>query len=295
MIGETGLTVIVASYNSIATIEACLDSLKSQDTTHPFEVIVVDSSPDGTADRIRQKYSWIRLDQFRDRLYCGDARNVGISLSRYGIVAFVDSDCTADPNWIEEILRAHQSPDLAIGGGIANGNPHSLVGWAAYFCEFSRWMPGRFQGHMADIAGANMSYKKEAFKRFGTFIGGTYCSDTEFHWRMANHHVKPRFIPSIVIHHQNIDNFKKFMHHEFQHGRSFARVRVKYKRFSGIRRWLYSFFWPLIALKRLTDIARDCISRKDYGLRLLTALPLLIPGLLSWSAGEGIGYWKSGH
>ncbi len=45
-----GLSVVIASYNSKKTIEDCLNSLKNQNTTQPFEVIVIDSSTDGAAD-----------------------------------------------------------------------------------------------------------------------------------------------------------------------------------------------------------------------------------------------------
>ena len=45
---EPAVSVIVASFNARATIGAALDSLQRQDGDVPFEVIVVDSSQDGT-------------------------------------------------------------------------------------------------------------------------------------------------------------------------------------------------------------------------------------------------------
>ncbi|RMF29026.1 MAG: glycosyltransferase, partial [Chloroflexi bacterium] len=40
------LSILIPSYNSAATIRACLDSVLAQETPLPYEVIVADSSDD---------------------------------------------------------------------------------------------------------------------------------------------------------------------------------------------------------------------------------------------------------
>ena len=199
--GKPQLSVIIASYNSGKTIQRCLASLKNQITGNDFEIIVVDSSGDEAAGIVRERFPEVRLYKFPDRKYAGEARNFGISVAGADILAFIDADCTADRNWVDEILKAHQSDYLAIGGSIANGNPYSYVGWAAYFCEFSQWMPGEPTKWLGDISAANMSYKKKAFGQYGRFIEGTYCSDTDFHLRLGRGGTRLRFIPSIHISH----------------------------------------------------------------------------------------------
>ena len=178
------LSVIIASYNSRDTIGECLRSLDKQVDPGNMEIIVVDSSRDGTGEFVRREFPMVKLLHFRERKFCGDARNIGIAQARGEIIAFIDADCTAPPRWAEAVSRAHESLYPAIGGAIGNGNPESLVGWAAYFTEFSKWMPGSTRRLLPDIAGANMSYKVSLFADFGSFIEGTYCSDSEFHWRM---------------------------------------------------------------------------------------------------------------
>ena len=73
------ISVIVASYNSKGTIEGCLRSLENQSHYGEIEIIVVDSSTDGTAEFVEEKFPKVRLFKFRERKYCGDARNIGIS------------------------------------------------------------------------------------------------------------------------------------------------------------------------------------------------------------------------
>ena len=64
-------------------------------------------------------------------------------------------------------IKAHQDPSMVIGGVIDIANPDSLIGWAAYLCEFSQWMPGAPRRWLADIATANISYKKSVFSKYG--------------------------------------------------------------------------------------------------------------------------------
>lgn len=286
------LSIIVASYDSGTLIKGCLESLRNQNTDQPFEIIVVDSSMDGVAYLIKETFPEVRLYQFFERKFCGDARNVGLSVAKGEIIAFIDADCLADQNWANQIFQAHQSPHLAIGGTIANANPQSAIGWASYFCEFSQWMPGFPLRTIADIAGANMSYKRRVFEEYGFFIEGTYSSDTEFHWRLEKNGQDLQFVPSILVFHHNIDQLGRFLRHEFEHGRSFARVRKKSKKFSEWRRLVYGTFSFLIPGWLLLKIGLRNLRNRVYAFHFLKVSPLLILGLLSWSLGECTGYLK---
>ncbi len=290
MLTEPQFSVIIASYNAERTIANCLESLKNQETDKRFEIIVIDSSTDDTAVLVEKRFPQVRLYRFSERKFCGDARNFGVSVATGKIIAFIDADCVASNNWVDNILAAHNSTHPVVGGAIANGNPDSIVGWAAYFCEFSRWMPNTPSAWMADVAGANMSYKRKVFRDVGRFIERTYCSDTDFHWRLEKIGHHPQFVHSILVFHHNIDTFLRFILHEFDHGKSFAQVRVNGKKFSKLRRLLYVTFFFLIPLKLLLEIGFRNFKNRIYGIHFLKSLPLQIPGLISWSFGECVGY-----
>ncbi|MBI2470083.1 MAG: glycosyltransferase [Planctomycetes bacterium] len=290
MLMEPQLSVIIASFNAEKTITACLESLENQTIDKYFEIIIVDSSSDGTATLVEKEFPEIRLYRFSERKFCGDARNFGISVAKGEIIAFIDADCRSDRNWVVGILKAHQSPNLAIGGAIANGNPDCYIGWAAYFCEFSHWMPNRHAGWLKDIAGANMSYKKRVFREYGLFLEKTYCSDTEFHWRLEQNGHRLRFMPSILVSHQNINKFGKFLKHEFVHGRFFAQVRIQGQNFSNMQRWAYIVFSFLIPVRLFLRIVLNNIKNRIYFYHFMKSVPLLILGLISWSLGECVGY-----
>ena len=285
------LTVLIASFNSKATIGKCLSSLLAQKTTQPFEVIVADSSDDDLPAMVAEHFPQIRLVRLQGRHYAGSARNAALAFARGPIVALVDADCTVPADWVERILAAHRdSPSLAIGGAIDNSARSSMIGWASYFCEFSRWMPcGRLR-LMRDVAGTSMSYKREVFERYGRFIEGTYCSDTEFHWRLARNGQAVLFDPSILVEHASIESLPRYLAHEFAHGRFFARVRGRFTGFSRLRKVLYSLSSPFIFLMVLARTVRNVLACRAYRLFLWKAFPALTLGIACWCAGEAVGY-----
>ena len=132
------VSVIIASYNANETIERCLAALTSLETAIPFEVVVVDSSQDGTAELIAARFPEVTLATASSRLYPGDARNLGVERARADILAFTDTDCIVDARWIEEISAAHSTDVLAAGGSVDNANPESVVGWAELLLRIHR-------------------------------------------------------------------------------------------------------------------------------------------------------------
>jgi GT2 family glycosyltransferase len=290
MSAHPAVSVVIASRDAVTTIGETLASLEGQAASQRCEIIVVDSSTDGTAALVREHFPGTRLLEFSSRKFCGEARNIGIRAARGPIIAMTDADCRVGPSWLENIIRAHEGSYPVVGGAIACGNPESYVGWGAYFTEFSTWQPAGPARFTADMAGANVSYRKEVFQTHGSFIEGTYCSDTEFHWRLAGEGHRIRFDPSIVVYHRNIDRLGRFLRHEFFHGRSFAVVRCQAKAFSFARRAVYALLSPLIFLKLLTCNAVKSIPFGPYPASYLKALPVTTLGILCWTAGEAAGY-----
>jgi len=284
------ISVIITSYNARETIESTFKSLEEQKTSESFEVILIDSSADGSADIVESKFPHVKIHRFSERKFCGSARNIGISKAEGRIITFIDADCLAEPNWIEEILKAHESPHIAIGGAIGNANPESYVGWAAYFSELSKWMPGTRHQWMDDIGGGMMSYKKEVFDKYGDFIEGAYSSDSDFHWRLGKNGHRLWFVPSILISHHNIEEIGTFLKHEVFHGQHFAKVRIQGEAFSIWKRLFYVILSPLVALKIFSEITFNNIKNRNYLTQFLKSSPLLALGVICWTLGEAIGY-----
>jgi glycosyltransferase involved in cell wall biosynthesis len=111
--------VVILTYNSAATIGACLESLVQQEH-RDFEVIVVDDdSTDETLSVTSGYSSVLRLSVTRNGAHnIPRGRNIGLSCSQTDLVAFVDSDDSAMPDWTRVIAETFQEdPDVALISG----------------------------------------------------------------------------------------------------------------------------------------------------------------------------------
>jgi len=110
------VSVIIPVYNGALGISKTLLALQAQ--TYPrdhFEIIVVDNGSTDTTREVISKFPVKMLQQPIRSSYA--ARNVGIAAARGDIIAFTDSDCEPDANWLLHGVRHLQTHSAdAIGG-----------------------------------------------------------------------------------------------------------------------------------------------------------------------------------
>ncbi|WP_197492253.1 glycosyltransferase [Arachidicoccus ginsenosidimutans] len=127
------ISVIIPTYKDWERLRLCLDSLKSQ--TYPqefFEIIVVNNYPDDTvpSDLVFEK-NVKYLVETAPGSYA--ARNCGLRVAFGEIIAFTDSDCIADKDWLTNAVTLFQNdPKVSrIAGRIQlfykNPEKHNLV------------------------------------------------------------------------------------------------------------------------------------------------------------------------
>ncbi len=287
------VSVIIPSYNSSETIEKCLTSLTQQDNRENFEIIVVDSSNDQTSTIIKQNFPDIKLYTFTERKYAGVARNFGISQSIGEIIAFTDSDCFVESNWINQIIEIHQKTEQPlIGGAIDNGNPESYIGWGYYFSSFSRWLPASQEEQKTDLATGCLTVKKWLFEKLGGFSEDRFCEDTLFSWKISQGGYLLLFSPRIKVFHINIIDVQKFLTVKIKHGITYAQFRMKAQNFSLIKRLIYIISFPLLPLIILAKKAQEIWKAKVYIYQFIITIPVTFLGIISWSYGELLGYLK---
>lgn len=287
------LTVIIASYNSENTIVACLESLRRQKTKNRFEIILIDSSVDNTVRLAQMEFPGIKVYSFDERKYCGDARNFGMTMARADIIAFLDSDCTVDDNWVNEIMNAHKTDYLTVGGSIENGDPKDLVSWAYYFCEFNLWLPFKEKREIPEMAGCCLSIKRHAFDTYGPFIEGTYSSDTAFQWKLQNDNHKVLCLPTIKVYHTANYKFRDFLSHIFTHRQQYAKMLVSEKKISNFGRTAMIFGFPVLPIILFLVILIRVLRSGRFQFEFLCSSPLIFAGVFSRAYGEFTGFIES--
>lgn len=290
------LSIVIASYNSDKTIRKCLSSLMEQIDPELTEVIVIESSSDNTARIVKKEFPSVKLSQFSQKKSHGEACNIGSSVAQGKIVAFIGADCIAEKNWVNNILKAHQSSYVGIGGPVKNGNPESLIGWAVYLCRFGLWLPKNEASEMNNIPGCNISYKRWAFEKYGRFLEKNSSDDTFLNWNLYKMGYRLWFVPSISVYHINPTSVIESIKYGIVRGSNFAIVRAESKNFSRFRTAIYIILFPLLPIVMVYKyIIRVLNSTIPLG-KLLLAFPFMVIGSLSWSIGEFLGnfsYFKN--
>jgi glycosyltransferase involved in cell wall biosynthesis len=251
---QEDISVIIPSYNSEKTIEACLQSLSKQTCT-PSEITVVDSSEDYTKDIIRRKFPKVHLIPLNDKTFPGPARNIGVQNSSGQILAFIDSDCIASREWTSKILMSHKHGHQVVGGGIEAGNFNSLTGFAGHLLEFREFVPSTAERYVTHIPSCNISYRRDIFMQFGGFPNSYYPQeDLLFNYLLSKNGIKIWFDPSILIYHFTREGLRNYLSHQHRLGRV-TRCVLKRLELPGsfigknsILAWIFS---PLLGMMKL--------------------------------------------
>lgn len=115
------VSVIVPVYNDTHRIGKCIESLLQQTYPHDkYEVIIIDNgSTDETREIIKKYPVKLLIEDKIQSSYA--ARNKGIKNARGEVIAFTDSDCIPDSNWIEKgVNNLLQVPNCGLVAGKVN-------------------------------------------------------------------------------------------------------------------------------------------------------------------------------
>lgn len=147
------ISVVVCTYRRGVRLKEALVSLARQ--TFPasdYEVIVVNNDPDdATPERVVEELKAIefadRPEQLRFMVHpfqgLSFARNAGIAAAKGEVIAFIDDDALAFPDWLEQVWEGfHSSPHVGVVGGniylLPPANPPGWLkpGWYHYWSQY---------------------------------------------------------------------------------------------------------------------------------------------------------------
>lgn len=120
-IQETGLSIIVPTFNRSHILDITLACLCNQKTHFAFEVIVADDGSKEQLDKIVRKYeSQLDIKYVRQKDYgyqlCA-VRNLGLRTAKYDYVAILDCDMAPNPHWVQSYIELLQEDeDVALIG-----------------------------------------------------------------------------------------------------------------------------------------------------------------------------------
>jgi glycosyltransferase involved in cell wall biosynthesis len=193
------ISAIICTHNRSSYLGAAIDSLLKQEFAGDFEVIVVDNaSTDDTKQVVAARLNHSRLRYVYEPVTgLSVARNTGAKQAQAAILAYLDDDAVASPQWLSALYTAYQANEkLAIAGGRV-----TLI-WANGL-QAPRWLSANLSGNLGayDLGknsvlidrpgltprGLNYSIRRSFLEQVGGFdlnlgrVGKSLLSNEELH------------------------------------------------------------------------------------------------------------------
>ena len=191
---DLGTSVVICAYTERRwdDLVAAVVSVREQTVAAGEIIVVVDCNP-RLAERAAVEFVGITVAENTGKRGLSGARNTAIDLAKGDVIAFLDDDAVAEPDWLEQLLAGYRDGRvLAVGGsarpvwpggtrpGLLPGELDWVVG-CTYVGQPTVDTPVR------NLMGCNMSFRREAFRLAGRFaedlgrVGRTPlgCEETE--------------------------------------------------------------------------------------------------------------------
>ncbi len=109
-------SIVISSYNGSGKIGAAINSLKLQDYTGKFEILVVDDRSTDNTSAIALALG-IKVISTKESRGLSGARNAGLDVAQGDVYVCFDDDCIAEKNWLTELDNAYTLKPNALGMG----------------------------------------------------------------------------------------------------------------------------------------------------------------------------------
>src|ERR1035438_2188159 len=111
-------SVIICAY-TMDRWDALVDAVQScvRQTMKPTEIILVIDHNDQLLDRAKLEFKDALVVANRSTKGLSGARNTGVATSAGDVIAFLDDDAYAEPEWLEKLTRPMSDPNVVGAGG----------------------------------------------------------------------------------------------------------------------------------------------------------------------------------
>ncbi len=228
------VSVVVCSYNGARTLQACLTSLLQMNYPD-YEVILVDDGSTDKTQEIMKDFPQVK-NIHQENLGLSVARNVGMKAASGEVIAYTDSDCMADKDWLYYLVGTLQQDNfMAVGG--PNISPPAQS-WVQACVAVAPGQPSHVlvdDSEAEHIPGCNMAFYKWALESIGGFdpVYRKAGDDVDVCWRLRQQGHRIGFSPSAVVWHHRRFSIRAYFKQQEGYGEAEALLRFKHFVFFG--------------------------------------------------------------
>ena len=213
------VSVVVPVFNAQETIRECIQSLLNLNYPKAnLDLIFVDNaSTDKTSEILSQYEQDIRILHEPTKGPAA-ARNKGILNAATEIIAFTDSDCVVDPDWLRHLIPPLENPLVgAAGGTILAKRPFSRIERYGeiihdHNSSINVFMPPA-------VITMNCTSRLSVLKKVNFFDERFIrCEDVDLSYRISQSGYMFAFQPHALVYHSNESTFSDIFREGFLHG-----------------------------------------------------------------------------
>lgn len=281
------LSVIIPNLHS-PIIDQTIQSLLDQETSCTFEIVVVGMDRFKIVESFGPQVTFLKTENPTPPAI---ARNLGVSVATGDLLLFIDADCIAASNWIEEHLRVHKKsmPNVVVGGGVVFPKGHylTLADNVSSFHEFMLHIPS---GEKDFLPSLNLSIPRKVFEMVGGFNPDypyPAGEDTDLTMRIKKEDVPLLFNPrAIITHLPRRHTFADLFKHAYRFGKYSIKADptqwdILYVPFP-LRHWLLTvLFSPILAM----SVILKMVFKESLPFEYWHTLPVIYFLKISWCIG----------
>lgn len=237
------VVVLIPTLNCADDLRRCLRALEAQ-TYQDFEILVVDGhSQDDTVKVAKEFGARVVFDDGDTR---GHACNTGLRHTNADIVVFTDADTIPRRDWLENLVRHFDNPEVSSVGGPNIAPPDdTYIGKCADVTYGSIIMTGdtRYGKIMDRVVkiyhnpGCNVAYRKSVIEGVGGFEEDLpTAEDLALDHRITSNGHKIYFDPDAVVFHRRRGTIKGYMRQIYRYGLGRAMANIRHP---GLKKCLH--------------------------------------------------------
>ena len=187
----------------------------------------------------------------------GQARDLGVSRARGGVIAFIDADCRPDATWLDAAASALGGEARVVGGPVDDLWPWHPIAAADNLLQFADLPRTRPAGPIHMLPSCNLALRVEDFHALGGFQHSegiatgedvAFCERVAARWPGAI-----RFEPAMAVRHAGRTTIGGLVRHHYRFGYSRGRLRLllseRLARLAGL-----PVLFPAVVLRRLAFV-----------------------------------------
>jgi len=273
------ITIVIPTFNRLSWLQKCLFHLNNQNSSHRFEVIIID---DGSTDETntyltqnKNNFSFQLVHLSQKNRGPAVARNYGINTAKGHIIGFLDDDSMVESSWIKEMATSFEglSENYAAVKGRTIMYGHS---------NFGAFLQENFDDSDSWITN-NIAYRRKVLIKVGLLDEKNFTmaawEDLDLAYRVQRAGYKRFYNEKAVVSHPREENINQLTN----------RYRINgYGFYQFIRKWICIepifvakiFFWELTKIHYMFPFMKH-INYLKYlkGLRLAYQINGLIHGI----------------